>query len=409
MSDHLTPDSPPRRGRTAVVSGGGPGGAATALLLAAVGFDVTVLERQAAPADVGGALLIQPNGLAVLQALGLTDALAACHHPATSTIRDGRGRTLIEAPVHRAGPGLERNVVVRRSHLFGLLLDRAADHPRIDLRLGTAARSVDDDGVVAVSSGATETLAADLVIAADGVRSALRPSIDPTAEVVEGPVYVRAVVAGTLPDGMEGEWWTGLGLFGAAAVGDGAMYVFSSSGHPDLAAALDARDLDAFAARWADELPVAADLLSRASGFDRLMVNRADEVRASRWVDGRAALLGDAAHAMVPNSGQGANSAFVDAAVLAIELASAPSISAGLAAYEARRKPAVTVAQADARRLARLGHLTSGPARVGRDLLLRAAARLPSGRQARRLYQEDPMGLRDACAAVVAADQVRGR
>jgi 2-polyprenyl-6-methoxyphenol hydroxylase-like FAD-dependent oxidoreductase len=112
---------------------------------------------------------------------------------------------------------------------------------------------------------------------------------------------------------------------------------------------------------------------------------------------------------MVPNSGQGANSAFVDAAVLAIELRSAPSISDGLAAYERRRKPAVTVAQADARRLARLAHLTNGPARVGRDLLLRAAARLPSERQARRLYQEDPVGLRDASADLVAADRVQGR
>ena len=409
MADHQPSTSQPHRGRTAVVSGGGPGGAATALLLAAVGFDVTVLERQAAPAHVGGALLLQPNGLAVLQALGLTDALAGGHRLGISTIRDRRGRTLLEAPVHGAGPGLERNVVVRRSHLFGTLLDRVADHPRIDLRLGTVARSVDDDGVVADSSGSTGILAADLVVAADGIRSALRPSIDPDTEVVDGPLYVRALVAGGVPDGVEGEWWTGLGLFGAAAVDDGTTYVFASAGHQDLSAALDARDLDAFAARWADELPVAGDLLSRAGGFDRLMVNRADEVRASRWVHGRAALLGDAAHAMVPNSGQGANSAFVDAAVLAVELRSAPSIGAGLAAYERRRKPAVTVAQADARRLARLAHLTNGPARAGRDLLLRTAARLPGDRQARRLYQEVPVDLRDACAAIVAADRVQGR
>jgi 2-polyprenyl-6-methoxyphenol hydroxylase-like FAD-dependent oxidoreductase len=112
---------------------------------------------------------------------------------------------------------------------------------------------------------------------------------------------------------------------------------------------------------------------------------------------------------MVPNSGQGANSAFVDAAVLALELRSATSISAGLAAYELRRRPAVTVAQADARRLARLAHLTNGPARVGRDLLLRAAARLPGDRQARRLYQENPVELHEACAAIVAGDQVEGR
>jgi 2-polyprenyl-6-methoxyphenol hydroxylase-like FAD-dependent oxidoreductase len=134
MDDHHTSTSgPSARGRTAVVSGGGPGGAAAALLLAAIGFDVTVLERQKAPAGAGGALLLQPNGLAVLQALGLGQALAACHHLDTSTIRDRRGRTLLEAPVHGAGPGLDQNVVVRRAHLFGMLVDQVADHPHISV------------------------------------------------------------------------------------------------------------------------------------------------------------------------------------------------------------------------------------------------------------------------------------
>lgn len=369
--------------RSALVSGSGPGGAAAALALAATGFDVTVVERQAVPTAVGGALLLQPNGLAVLAGLGM----APEGRPAALAIRDRRGRVLLPTP--SVG-----NQVVRRSGLYGQLQDRLATHPRIDLRLGHTARSLGDNGVVVETpSGVSETLVADLVVAADGIRSALRPAIAPDTEVVEGPVYVRALVPGSVA-GDEGEWWTGLGLFGAATVDDDTVYVFASAAHPDL----DPDDPAAFAERWGRELPAAGELLSRATG---LLVNRADEVRAPRFATDRAALLGDAAHAMLPNTGQGANSALVDAAVLAIELDRTDSVAAGLAAYDRRRRPAVKVAQADARRLAALAHLDAGPVQAVRNLALRAVSHLPSGRRDRRLYQEDPAELHDHLAELV--------
>ncbi|HEX2577215.1 MAG TPA: FAD-dependent monooxygenase, partial [Aquihabitans sp.] len=279
---------------TAIVSGAGPGGAAAALLLAAVGFGVTVLERQAVPAAVGGALLLQPNGLAVLAGLGLADDLARCRQVRSGTIRDGCGRRLLEAPVHTAGPGLDANVVIRRSQLFSLLRDRLAAHPGIDVRFGHAATAFDGEHVEVATPTGTVGWRADLVVAADGIGSALRPWIVPPelVQVVPGRTYARAIVDGPVPGGAVGEWWTDLGLFGAAELDDGA-YVFAAAAHPDLVAALESGDVGAFASRWAEELPLAGELLGRVPDGG-LLVHRADEVHAGRWVTERAALLGDA-------------------------------------------------------------------------------------------------------------------
>jgi len=156
-----------------------------------------------------------------------------------------------------------------------------------------------------------------------------------------------------------------------------------------LQAALAQKDTKAFARRWAAVLPHAGTLFEGATD---LLVNDCDEVHAPTWVNGNAVLLGDAAHAMLPNAGQGANSAFVDGAVLAEELGRA-EIPAALAAYAARRRPAVARVQKDAARLARLAHMQNPIARAARDLAFRAAAKLPTDRRAARVNQEDPARL----------------
>ena len=129
-------DLTPTTGRPlrAVVAGSGPGGAAAALLLARVGFTVTVLERVAAPTAVGGALLLQPNGIAVLHGLGV-EHVPGERELRSSRIRNAAGRVLLDATVAGAD-GVDHNLVVRRSELFGALHDLLAADARIDVRLG---------------------------------------------------------------------------------------------------------------------------------------------------------------------------------------------------------------------------------------------------------------------------------
>jgi 2-polyprenyl-6-methoxyphenol hydroxylase-like FAD-dependent oxidoreductase len=128
--------------------------------------------------------------------------------------------------------------------------------------------------------------------------------------------------------------------------------------------------------------------------MDELLVNQVVRVDCKRWADGRLVLLGDAAHAMAPNLGQGANSAIVDAAVLAAELAAAQPLPQALRRYAARRRPAVGWVQDAADRLGRLSRVSHPVPRWGRDVALRRLGRLATGpRQQHRVQQEDPVWL----------------
>jgi 2-polyprenyl-6-methoxyphenol hydroxylase-like FAD-dependent oxidoreductase len=115
------------------------------------------------------------------------------------------------------------------------------------------------------------------------------------------------------------------------------MATWSTFGHVAGAAeAVSRRDLGTFRQVWRRVLPTEADLLARVSSFDDLLVNTVRQVDCRRWFSGRLVLLGDAAHAMAPNLGAGANSALVDGVVLAEELAAAPSVMDALAGYDKR-------------------------------------------------------------------------
>jgi 2-polyprenyl-6-methoxyphenol hydroxylase-like FAD-dependent oxidoreductase len=390
-------DAVPVQGCNVVVAGSGIGGMTAGLLLGSAGASVRLLERVAEPAAVGAGLLLQPNGLAVLYALGLGEQLqqAAWRTP-PAAIRDPSGSVLLELPLPDFGHGLDHALVLRRSHLYGVLLAAVRAHPAITVQLGTQVTGASPDGTLRTChQGMEAQMSADLVVGADGEASTVRAGGDFGAVArATGTCYGRALVPGADYELAWGEYWTRLGLFGGAPLGDGSTYLYLDVTAPPVARALAEGDLDGFRGRWAAALPLAAPVLAGLGSLDRLLVNQVVRVDCRRWADGRLVLVGDAAHAMAPNLGQGANSAIVDAAVLAAELAADQPVEQALGRYTARRRPAVRWVQDAADRLARLSRVSHPALRRGRDVALRRLGRLATGpgRQ-QRVQQEDPVWL----------------
>jgi 2-polyprenyl-6-methoxyphenol hydroxylase-like FAD-dependent oxidoreductase len=387
-----------------VVVGAGVGGMAAALLLARAGASVTLLERAVAPAAAGAGILLQPNGLAVLTGLGLADPLERTgHRVRASVVHGANGSPVATLAVPDFGGGLDHLLALRRSQLYEVLLTAVSKTPAIDCRLGATARSARPHGSVDLEwLGRRSTIDADLVVGADGIGSTVRAGGAFGARPARtAGTYLRALVPRRGAD-IEGEYWTTLGLFGGAPVDAATCYFYGSVSAPPVATAIAAGDLAACRAAWARVLPVAGELLGRVHAFSDLLVNRADRIDCRRWHDGRLVLLGDAAHAMAPTLGQGANSALVDAAALTASLAAAAAVPGALDRYTRRRRPAVVRVQNRAERLARLSGLTN-PALTGvRDTGLRALGHLPgsASRLVRGAQQENPARLAEFVTAL---------
>jgi 2-polyprenyl-6-methoxyphenol hydroxylase-like FAD-dependent oxidoreductase len=322
--------------------------------------------------------------MAVLDRLGLLFAVESVSARIDRMdIRSVTGRRLLTAGMPDLGGGLDHAIAVRRTDLHRLLLQAVAGVASIDKRFGWTVVGADASGAVRITSSGlngrdlgSTSLRADLIVGADGVNSAVRRTGGFVSRVSSGSSYVRTIVSGRASPWFE-EYWTPLGSFGQAPL-DGDLVYFWAAAHVAAAAeAVSRRDLGAFRQEWRGVLPAAADLLERVSSFDDLLVNTVRRVDCRRWFSGRLVLLGDAAHAMAPNLGAGANSALVDGVVLAEELANAPTLKDALVGYDKRRRPVTRRVQRTAEMLQRLCGIQRVPARRARDALLAGMARFP--------------------------------
>jgi 2-polyprenyl-6-methoxyphenol hydroxylase-like FAD-dependent oxidoreductase len=390
-----------------VVVGAGIGGLAASLVLSRVAAQITLVERAERPAEVGAALALQAGGMAVLDRLGLLPGVvAASTRIDRLDIRSASGRMLMSAVMPDLGGGLDHAIAVPRTDLHRLLLQAVTDVASVHTRFGCTAVSADPSGAVRITSspkdgspkdGRATTLGADLIVGADGVGSAVRSTGGFDSRVSAGSTYVRTLVAGRAKPGFE-EYWTSLGSFGHAPVPGDSTYFWAAADAPAAAEAVSRRDLPSFQQEWRRVLPIAADLLENVSSFEDLLVNTVHRVDCRRWFSGRLVLLGDAAHAMAPNLGQGANSALVDTVALAEDLTTAPSIEEALARYDQHRRPTVRRVQNIAGMLQRLCGLESATAVGIRDAVLVGLARLPglSERNIRRALAKDVRAVRSA-------------
>lgn len=346
-----------------VVIGAGVGGLALAHGMSEIAADVRVFEATGPDRPQGAGLALNPQGRRALTALGLADAMAplVTGHPMRSGgLRLPSGRWLLRAPVVSVA-GMR---TVHRAQLREALLSAL---PEGTVRFGTTARITDPaTGAVTLAydggQQAGETIQADLVVAADGIWSLARAAlgVDPGVRS-SGYGAWRGVTAAPIPGVRPCETW-GRGLrFGMVPLPDERVYWFaerrgSTPSSPDHHGSV----LGLFG-HWHTPIRQVVE----ATDPDTVSWSPIDELAGPvpRFVSGRIALIGDAAHAMTPNLGQGANQALVDAAELVGQLRRSPADPTGaLARYQARRRgPTRRIATAS-RWAGRIAHLRS-PAR----------------------------------------------
>lgn len=378
------------QGMQVVVAGAATAGAATALLLARAGATVHVVDRVSQVRPVGAGIALASNGQAVLERLQLKALLERATRVAGARIVDANGRTLLAPP-----PGVDVRIVTRAA-LQDALQEAMRNTPGLTLAFDAAVEEATPDGRVTVRHGASgqrEVMQADLVVGADGVHSRVREQGKFGASVRRSGIhYVRALSPAAPSAALEA--WTSAGLFGMLPLERGS-YLYASCGTPELVRAIKATDLDAFRVVWRRAFAPSATLLAPLQRFDELLVHEVIRVSCRQWHDGRLVLVGDAAHAMAPNLGQGGNSALVDAVVLAESLNAATDLRDALSQYTARRRPAVDKVADTSARLGQISEWTQPTMRWMRDrVLMPLASRGDSSRMLRDILQEDPAWLR---------------
>lgn len=386
-----------------VVVGAGIGGTATALLMARAGASVTLLERTPAPGVEGAGILLQPNGLAVLTGLDLDEQLRKRGCVLRRVALYGSGsRPIADSAVPDYGRGLDYLLALRRSDLQEILFDAVAQESAIVRRFGADVTRCSASAAVELHwQGRTSTIQANLVVGADGVHSTVRSSGNFGATVhPTGRSYLRGLVPRL--EVRSGEFWTRLGLFGASPVDSDTIYFYAAADAPAVAHAFDSGDVQALAKVWEAALPLAGRIMGQVRSHSDLLHNEVIRVDCKRWHDGWVALVGDAAHAMAPTAGQGANSALVDGTVLTAELACNGSQSIALERYTSRRRSAARAVQDRADDLTRLSGLRRPAARLARDVGIRVVLASPgaAARSGRLLQQEDPAALFDSVSAL---------
>ncbi|TDC83560.1 FAD-dependent oxidoreductase [Micromonospora sp. KC606] len=345
--------------RSAIVVGGGIGGLGAAIGLRRRGWQVTVLERAAQFRQVGAGLVLQANGVRCLDVLGLGAAVRGRGRADMSggTRRsDGRWLARVDAGAMERLLGTPA-IGVHRAALHEILLGALPDGTVVT---GAEVTSVTEDGSVRYrtvdGSGRAQ---ADLVVGADGIRSAVRNLLWPEAGA---PVHVGVSAWRGVTPVWDGDLvvaisWDRGAEFGMVPLADGRVYWYGAvNAAPGQRATDELAEVRARFGGWHDPIPA----LIAATGS----VQRDDlaclDGPLTTYVKGRVALLGDAAHAMTPNLGQGANQALEDAVVLAA-VADRPD---GLASYDQQRRPRSQQVAKASRVIGRFGQQLSNPIAV---------------------------------------------
>lgn len=321
--------------RTALIVGAGIGGLAAGITLQRAGWRVRIFERAGSPREVGFALNLAANAMIALDELGVADrVMSGGHRTRRAEIRRGDGRVLKRVHLPDAIAGA-RAIVATRPVLHGALLE-AVGAGRLALASQAVAFDTAPSGVtVVLADGRRET--GDVLIGADGAASAIRRRLRPHEGPPRASGYcaLRGVAgeAASLMGDVSAATYLAPGIEASLAqAGSNVVYWYMSLLTSEVPSGAEPRVVaERFAARLDDTFRAMVRVTKPEDmRFDPLF----DRDPIDVWGQGAVTLLGDAAHPMLPHTGQGAAQALEDAVALGLVLARAADVPAALRKYE---------------------------------------------------------------------------
>ncbi|TGO04991.1 FAD-dependent monooxygenase [Serinibacter arcticus] len=376
--------------RRALVSGASIAGLATAFWLERIGWRVDVVERAAEFREGGQNVDVRGAARAVVDRMGLRERVRDLTTTEEGTrFVDGEGGTVGEFPAREGHDGPTAELEILRGDLAGAVRDSLGD--AVTLRFGDTVAAVDDAAApapvhVTFASGREGDY--DLVVVAEGVRSATRDLVLPAEEIHRDPLDL-AIVYGTIPrtddDDRWWRWYTATDQRQVTLRPDNVGTIRATlawlTDRSDLAAAPRAqRDRvlrEVFAgAGWQTER-----VLAGLSTSEDVYLDHLTQIRLDHWSRGRVVVVGDAAWCVTPVGGGGSSLALLGGYVLAASLSTAADLATGLREFEAWLRPVVEDTQKLPPGVPRLVYPRSALG-VG---VLRAGVRLASSAPVRRI------------------------
>jgi 2-polyprenyl-6-methoxyphenol hydroxylase-like FAD-dependent oxidoreductase len=336
---------------TIAVAGAGVAGLASALFLHRQGHRVVVVDQMDQPRPVGSGLMMQPTGLAVMDALGLGAELRRLGRPIERMfgLLMPSGRTVLDVAYDPAGRG-RNGLAVHRAALFGTLRG-AVEREGIEMRPRQKIAALDGgERQWLITESGARLGPFDLVVDGLGARSPLAPGGRRVLPYGALWATVREPEATFHADRLEQRYVGAHRMVGVLPVGqvehDGARHMaFFWSLRADGHEAWLQRGLEA----WKDDVrilwPETDAVLEQIGSVDELVMARYTHFTDRNPVERGLVRLGDSAHTTSPQLGQGANMALLDAAALALALEAEPDLARALAAYRDSRRWHVSLYQ----------------------------------------------------------------
>jgi FAD-dependent urate hydroxylase len=388
--------------RTVLISGAGIAGPAAAMALQKAGIDSVIYEAHASPSEgVGAFLTLATNGVSALRILGADEpAVAAGFATTANTLWSGTGKRLGAATVSMTLADGTTGYTLKRADLYQAIHDQAVSRGiRIEHGKRLVAAEASNSGVRAAFADGSDATG-DILIGCDGIHSAVRRIIDPDAPepAYAGLIGLGGFVRGVGTGADPGTYHMIFGkqaFFGYALAPDGEVWWFANVPAPAEPAASSLATIST--SHWQQQL---TGLFAGDAGpATRLIQATTHELAASpvhtmprlpTWHANRMIVIGDAAHAPSPTSGQGASLAIEDAVLLGKCLRDLPWPDEAFTAFEQLRRPRVERIIKQAARINN-NKAATGAARAVRDLMMPLTLPLfvrfiANGKPGRQLY-----------------------